>query len=670
MKSSKSLDEILKDYPAYDGFIGSVDTASKWLYSILNDWKEENINIISHLADADGFGSQIVFHKGVERLLGFLGNTNKRVRSKRIMSFSEQEGSSQNLRSLCDDFSKQEEQELENKDCLRNCLKNNKYIILDLATLNPACANKNLNDALIVDHHKPKQGFDPRFNIVNPHLNGIDGGKELSASMISTFIINRVYELVESEYSHDKAFKPALKKLREDLDYISIFGIAGSKADMQEDIGLNKAMYEYLEGRGLLEKVNCPFYGYSTKESGKVFAQTSPMFNFMFRVPDKKDLNRKIARIFPNLSSDRESLVDRLYNDFSRVFVSCDTNGSCSSNLEVNVPYVDSLPVKDIIKLNVLFEELTGSRAIDVNYDNGREDVSVCEPLVRSKFEGFDDDVKDMSRRVVLSEEMIRSLKYDPEKYLSRQRDLIDKFKEMIGQSLLAFGDRDDLEWSLAKLEGQQYVSKLDKELTQTSISEIANSMTAMSKLECGELYMNAIDDVLNSTPKRAGVVSNTSAVLEKSREYREYVYRGMQSLEERMLSSNKELIKCDQRIYFMNLDFLEEAFDGNIDLKKMNGVMSGIASNVKLLPGGKGIFFTGVSFNQDYEGKSQDLLKISGRATDSPMYEGVKINRFMEHYGGGGHGPAAACIIPKDRLDDFLKSISKFDFYRGEFDE
>jgi hypothetical protein len=101
------------------------------------------------------------------------------------------------------------------------------------------------------------------------------------------------------------------------------------------------------------------------------------------------------------------------------------------------------------------------------------------------------------------------------------------------------------------------------------------------------------------------------------------------------------------------------------IDLRQMNGVFAGIACETNLLPSGKAIFLTGTTYSEDGKG----FGKISGRATGSVRYDNIRIDKFMSYYGGGGHKAAAAVnTLPIKKLDDFIESIGKFDFYKGEF--
>lgn len=643
MVSSKSLEVILQGYPKYESFSTRIDLAANWIYSILMDYKkEENINIISHLADADGFGAQIVFDKGLNRILSFLGNVTKKVQSERIMGFSKDKKSVENLSNL------------------REILGEGKYIITDLATLNPQEANKVLRDLLFIDHHPLKEGFDERFVVVNPHQEGINGSSELSASMVSTFVINRVYEMIEGDFGKDKKVKSGLNKLREELDYISLFGLAGSKADMQEDTGLNKAMYEYLQGRGLIKWVDCPFYGYSTKDAMKVWGQANPMFNFKYMVVDAKYLNKAFARTFPNISGDRERLANSLYQDFRWAF-SREEEG-----LGINLHYLNDLSDEKIGELNSQVEMLVGEKVVEISYEDGKRSLVVGGSFKESVFE-VTDDVHKMESRVNIAQNLISDWGYEPEMPLSMQRGLSEKLKGMFADSFIAFSEREDLDYSLSLLKKGQYVSRLEKELVKDSIAEIANMMTSMSKLECGDIFMGAIDEVLDGVHDEGIKVgkSKISQVYEMHKKYKKYLYQSMRSLEDKLLTRDG-LVVLGEDSYFMNVDFLKQCFEGDIELSKMNGVCGGIACNTKLLPSGKGILYTGTTFKGMYDERETQLVKISGRATQLPRYEGVKINALMNVYGGGGHNNAAACVIPLERLGDFIESASKFDLYKG----
>jgi hypothetical protein len=156
---------------------------------------------------------------------------------------------------------------------------------------------------------------------------------------------------------------------------------------------------------------------------------------------------------------------------------------------------------------------------------------------------------------------------------------------------------------------------------------------------------------------------SKVGEVYKKHAEYKLSVYKCMRDLE-KMIISRSWLVTYHDQYHFMMVDFLRSQLE-NIDPRKMNGVCGGIACNTRILPGGKAVFFTGVTYDNEDGDK---MIKISGRTTTSPKFEGIKINSFMENFGGGGHNNAAACNIKYDDMNEFIEAMGKFDFYRGEF--
>jgi hypothetical protein len=195
------------------------------------------------------------------------------------------------------------------------------------------------------------------------------------------------------------------------------------------------------------------------------------------------------------------------------------------------------------------------------------------------------------------------------------------------------------------------------------SIAEVANGLTAMSKLELGPIYMSALDEILSEEFNG----KNSNLVREYHKYYKTKVYEGISEVEKRLFSKNG-LDLLQDNVYFHMMDYLEPIMKGDIDIdaRKMNGVISGIACNQEMLPGGDGVLFSAAPFEGFYGDGKKQLLKISGRATFNPDYFGIKINRFMERWNGGGHGPAAACVIPVTEVDNFKEDLSYFDFFRG----
>ncbi len=662
MNSSENLTKRVEKFsndPKYSKFIEDLKKGRDWMYDIVMNYSEDKINIVTDSKDADGFGSQIILHKGLECILDFLGNYEVKIESTRIGRFSKNKDDPENLQ------------------ILKEKMGHGKWIIADLATLDPDEANRTLEEMLFTDHHPHRKGFDKRFVTVNPDEHEIPGAKELSSAMNATLMINMLYDKIESDfkYTPDKKIRKKLNELREQLDYLSMFGISGSKADQQDDIGLNKPLYDYLSNRGLIEWIDSPFYGHTTKAAAKVWAQSTPFYNMKYEVPTKEDLNRIFTSTGLNLSKDRGKLIDELYDKFRWAFVykkvETDDIENISKVKEINVPYLESLSIEEITELNELTTQLAGVNVVDYNPSskNELEEIKVNEPFEESSFSNFIDNISDMDGRIRIANRNLSRMKYNGEEHINLQKGLVDKLKEEFRDNVIAFGDKEDLEFSLGKLKKGQYVCKSDLPMVDTSIAEIANKMTAMSKQDCGPLMLEAIDEVLDNTyTKKISLGrSKITQVDERHGLYRYMVAVGMEAVSKELVHRNEERFKkLKKDISFCDLTFMKPIVGEVVDLKKMNGVYAGLACETRLVPGGKGIFFTGVQETEIINGKEKKIIKISGRATDSPKYENAHINSLMMEYDGGGHRTAAACVIPFEKLEEFLARAKTFDYFGG----
>ncbi|MCA9458971.1 MAG: DHH family phosphoesterase [Nanoarchaeota archaeon] len=664
---TKQLERHRNDRPNNSGFIDDLIKGRDWMYNIVTKYEKDKIINISDSKDADGFGSQIIIHKGLECILDFLGNQFVEVESDRLGRFSKDETNPEHIKNIVEIMGK------------------GKYIISDLATLRPEDANKHLDDLLFVDHHPNKTGFSDRFVTVNPQEHDINGAKELSSAMNATLMINILYDKLEEEYGNDKQNKKGLIKLREQLNYLSIFGLAGSKADQQDDRGLNKILYDYLRLNNLIEKTDSPFYGHNTKEAAKVWAQSNPFYNFRYSVPNSKmELNRIISRTGLNPSKNRDSLISKIFNEFRWAFVSngiTGTSNQFSHNTyeNINIPYLEGLDTKKIKKLNELVKELTGQELVkECNIEEtGERTISALAPFKESNYNHFTDNISEMPPRIELAKQYLNNMDFDGEEVIANQVGLVEKLKQLFSDNLKAFGNPKDLEFSLNKLKKGQYLSKSVLPMVDTSIAEIANMMTSMSKQDCGPIMLEAIDEVLDNsyTSKISSGKSKILIVYEKNELYKYMVYEGMGVVSNTLINGEitidieygirkNQNIKLGENMYYSNFDFLSQAMGPQMDIRKMNGVCAGIACNTNLLPGGNVMFFTGVTYDETINNEKQEWIKISGRATESPQFDEAKINQLMFEFDGGGHRTAAACSIPQEKLPEFLEKARTFDYF------
>ncbi|MCA9459990.1 MAG: hypothetical protein KC550_05575, partial [Nanoarchaeota archaeon] len=660
MKSVHNITELLEkhrnDRPNNSEFIDNLHKGKDWMYNIITKYKKDKIINISDSKDADGFGSQIIIHKGLECILNFLGNQFVEIESERLGRFSKDETNPEHLKNIV---------EIMGKD---------KYIICDLATLRPEDANKHLDELLFIDHHPNKTGFDKKFITVNPQEHNINGAKELSSAMNATLMINMLYDKIEEEYSKNKTNRSGLNKLREQLNYLSIFGLAGSKADMQDDKGLNSVLYDYLRLNGLIEKTDSPFYGHSTKEAAKVWAQSTPFYNFRYEIPQNQaELNKFFAKTNLKPSKNREQIIHKIFNKYRCAFIFSSFHNERHINNKsfdnsVNVKYLETLSENEIKELNQLVKDLVGQELVTINSSNqtNKPEIIPTSPFIPSSFQNFTDNITSMKKRVELAKQYLHNLGFEGEEVPKTQVGLTEKLKSLFIDNITAFGKPESLEFSLSQLKKGQYLSTCQMPFVDVSIAEIANLMTAMSKQDYGPLMLDAIQEVLDDeyTSNISKGKSEITKVFERYALYKYAVYNGMEAMSSDLLSRNKlEVLNrnsnhnssnntnTNTNIFYSNLDYLKNAMgESKIDLRKMNGVFAGLACNTNLLPGGDTIFFTGVTYDEIINNEKQEWVKISGRATECPELENAQINRLMAEFDGGGHRTAAACSIPINR--------------------
>ncbi len=628
----KKLNELLKEYSDSPKFIESIN---KGVEDILNIAQSENQKtiIISDSKDADGFGSEIVLKEGLSLLNEFFGNSNSSLSSDRIGGFS---------KDIENPFHPKNIQEIYGKG---------NYIIADLGSLNPQLANKHLENLLFIDHHPISGTFDPKFTIINPTIHNLNGSKELSSSMIASLIINLSYEKIEEEYKSPE-FKTTLKKLRDKLDFISLFGLAGSKADTQDYTGHNRALYDYLENKGLIEKINSPFYGYTSKHVDKIWAQTDPFYNFAYEVPSLNELKKIFSKISDNLEENHEKIIEKLHLKYKYLFTT-------EKNPSINIPFAQTLNEEEINEINSLSMKILGKEILNLKKDDENIIIETINGFSESNFSNYTDNLLEMEKRLEKAKINLNKLGYDYEGNLKDQKGLSSKLVSRFKDNLTAFANKEDLKFLLNRLEQKQYISKMELPFVNTSISELANLMTAMSKLDEGPIMLNGIHEIIeNYDSFNESESMFINSIYDTHKKYKLAVFTGMEELS-KVLLDKKKYIKLKDELFYCNMDFLSDKMAGIKDLSKMNGVLLGIAANNQLFPSGNTIAFSGIT----YEENGKEYIKISGRATNCEKFQNIKINSLMNLFGGGGHNTAAACRIPKDNLEEFLKTAAEFNY-------
>jgi len=135
------------------------------------------------------------------------------------------------------------------EETLRRIPKGDYYIFTDLGStaINIIVKNK-LRPASILDHHEPLRSEEHELNIyeVNPHVVGIDGSKEVSASGLAFLVA---------------------KKMKVEDHIAAYLAIAGAIGDRQESgsqglIGINKLIVEEAIDKGWIKKtIGLKLYG-------------------------------------------------------------------------------------------------------------------------------------------------------------------------------------------------------------------------------------------------------------------------------------------------------------------------------------------------------------------------------------------------------------------------
>jgi hypothetical protein len=642
------VDRIRSDFSKYEPFMQSVMDAGSLIFNKLLDYtKEQRFIGISHKADADGKSAFLQTKYGILLFKDFLGNEMVEFVGKRIMNFSSDEEERDSLFKIKQSFGK------------------GLYIISDLGTLCAEDVDKYLSEAIIADHHSSK-AFHKRFINVNPMLYGIDGSKDLSAGMIMTLINHAVFSLIKKEFDSDKSYRKSLLNLQNKLNELSIYGAAGSAADMQNDSGLNKALYEHLEYFGLLKKIDCPFFGYATKKTSLIPAQSREPFNLKYRIASYKEFQKWTEKNLNNLSQEDYVCLNNIYDSYRHLFICINNEGF--QKVDLNMPYLRQLSDFDIEKLNHLFRSIASHNLLEPVVESKRDDEKKSyKPssfFEESDFDHFSDDLKENDKRTLASVVALSFNGINGLKTLSQQKDKVEKLKGLYKDNIISFSDPDNKDYFLSLVNRHQYFILSDKGILQNiSVLELANNMTAMSKLGYGYLYDSLLDiefELCQSSSKdKENIISEINAI--KNR-YNRMIFEGMREVESLLLGANTSSQLIKKGVYHLNLDSLLEKDIGSLDIMpSMIGVYGGIAAMNGLLPDSYGIIITSCRRNLD------GISKISIRVTEIPKLADVDVRPLMQKFGGGGHKQAAAInYISEKEIGNFLGYVKRYDFFSG----
>ncbi len=176
----------------------------------------------------------------------------------------------------------------------------------------------------------------------------------------------------------------------------------------------------------------------------------------------------------------------------------------------------------------------------------------------------------------------------------------------------------------------------LDKEGEFRDANEFATILNACGKMGFASLGVS--------------LCLNGEKAYEKAREilerYRKEIGRAMNWIHSNL--ENPEVVRQGNAVYVLA--------GSNISEHLISNIMS-ILNHSGLLPE-KPLF----GFADSEEG-----VKISARASDSLVKNGIRLNELVskisEKLGGqgGGHTGAAACVIPKEKQDEFIKEVERF---------
>jgi RecJ-like exonuclease len=212
----------------YQRFYASIEKAA----ARFREWdKSKTIQIISHL-DADGISACAI-------LTGILNKENRKYTISILQQLA---------RDKVEEIAKSEYRYVIFADLGSGQIK-------DIAELLKG------KEVLILDHHHPEEAESDNLTHINPHLQGIDGSKEISGAGV-------VY-----------LFAKALSKENEDLAHIAVIGAIGDVQEEGEFMRLNKEILQTAieNGKIKIEK-GLRMFGTQTKPLHKVLEYSTDPF--------------------------------------------------------------------------------------------------------------------------------------------------------------------------------------------------------------------------------------------------------------------------------------------------------------------------------------------------------------------------------------------------------
>jgi hypothetical protein len=485
------------------------------------------------------------------------------------------------------------------------------YIFADLGTAQPTQVQKVFGGGIVIDHH-PAQEIADGVTYLNPCLYGIEGQSELSGAVSSAFVMHALLDIIREEHGGSEQFTA----LEDKFKHLTLIGLAGGNADQQGNNGLNDVLYQYLMSNRILKKVDSPFFGYYTKTLDKVLAESPIPINLMYRVASKKEVKALFDGQLPPIAH--------------RLCFATDSDG----NTGLNVQYMAAHGIDPALYPGV--------------------------PIV---YDDFTSDLKGHGDRVAKAGQLLGALGVTKD---TKMCDLPsgskakNRLMDAIRDNVHAFAEPELMPRFDSLLAESQYcMQQRDSRLMRSmSLSELANVMTALSKLGEGDNFCRAVDIEVNGRYSAESVAHETlfEEIASTHTRYKRAVYSGMMAIEA-LMPTTLEVIS--DGIYHLPLDKL---CGGEIPIQVMTGVYGGLVAGTRGLPGHHGILLTSYPIGEKRR-------KISGRVNLFPG-QTVHLGDFFRQQAelgiaesGGGHSTAAACKIRTSKFGELVASATSYDF-------
>ncbi|MCF7865911.1 hypothetical protein K9L67_02540 [Candidatus Woesearchaeota archaeon] len=659
-----TLIEILeREHPKHRELLTQLKKTAHTIYERISAYIYRHINIVSHLADADGLAS-LLLDEGLKPIAQLAGKTQIQkgekpqpyhinIQSERHMTISNDEEHENSITKI------------------KERMSDGTYIFSDLSVMTPKKLEQ-LEEAIILDHHKPLD-FKGKHQYINPCNYGIDGAKELSGSLLSGLLLHYIKDELVTDVKLDKKIE---KELNQKIDYLTMLAIAGSKADQQKDEGINKTIYEYYTHNQKLQKEDSPFFGYFTKTIPFAIAESQIPLNLKYDVASN---DQRETFLTSQGYTNNINVTRKIRQETDLLFA---TNIQ-KKQTGINKIILDTLSEKKIEKINEEFKKEYGKNLISTTKSGERYVTNSKGDFIDPIIEDYKDDEKRHTQRIILTDRLLYDLKIE-KTHMNDVRGIErKKLMKNLKKKILAFSDPRKKEENLEMFLEEQYIINNDtsKLLKYKSIAELANDMTAFSKMGEGDLFMQAVSIELegNYDPNDEEQQEIFRKLKTIKAKYNITIHDGMELIEDWIMNNDpksltesslsniysqpenkSKLIEFGKGAYLLQLDDLEKELEQSKEfLRVMTGVFGGITAKSRLLPGEYGVLFTSLE-------TEEGLYKISARTNKFPGQK-VQLGDFYEQMtkleiteSGGGHPDAASCYVKKENLDQLGEYIKE----------